>query len=461
MSDNLRTQSGPWCGGLTDTSVMIRASILRSVTTARVIVAENEQLSTNATAHDAVSLWADPDRSYRHQVVTFTPGGLRPDTNYFFRLELDGDVTRALPGRFRTAPRSGQPLGFRFALGGCAKPKLFGGTRPEAYKAIAGMSDLLFFFHLGDFHYENVGDESVVPRLEAYDDTLRREGVGDLFRQLPLAYCWDDHDFLGNNTEGGDPDNATARRFARDAYDIYVPHYPLASSTEGIYQSFRIGRVLFLLTDSRFAKSPRRGSGTSGKTVLGVNQKTWLKSELLRGKDLDLIVWASSIPWIGADDPGEDYWAGYATERAELCQHLVNTRHPQRVHDKRRRAHGGDRRWQSRRIRDEWARWLPCVSGRCARESRVGEGWTVLDGQRKRTAWTGHRGQPPVRRVRGRLRWRLRPSSQVDRLSRGEGHQHRHTAAPARVPGSPDLRRLLTVASIVARAQSLSPRRDR
>ncbi len=324
MSDNLRTQSGPWCGGLTDSSVMIRASILRSVTTARVIVAEDEALSTNATAHDAVSLWVDPDRSYRHQIVTFVPEGLKADTNYFFRLELDGDRTRALPGRFRTAPRSGEPLGFRFALGGCAKPKFFGGGRPEAYKALAGMSDLLFFFHLGDFHYENVGDESVVPRLEAYDDTLRREGIGELFRQLPLAYCWDDHDFLGNNSEGGDPDNQVARRFARDAYDIYVPHYPLASSTEGIYQSFRIGRVLFLLTDSRFAKSPRSGSGTSGKTVLGVNQKTWLKSELLRGKDLDLIVWASSIPWIGAEDAGEDYWAGYATERAELCQHLVD-----------------------------------------------------------------------------------------------------------------------------------------
>ena len=71
--------------------------------------------------------------------------------------------------------------------------------------------------------------------------------------------------------------------------------------------------MLFLLTDSRFSKSPRRGSGTSGKTVLGINQKAWLKSQLLRGKDLDLIVWAGSIPWIGAEEAGEDYWAGYAT----------------------------------------------------------------------------------------------------------------------------------------------------
>lgn len=323
MAEHLRTQAGPWIGGLSDTSVVIRASVLRSVAAALVIVAEDEALTVNVTRHAAASIWADPERSYRHQIATFVPNGLRPATRYFFRLELDGDVNRALPGRFRTAPPQGQGAGFRFALGGCARPKLFGGTRPEAYQAVAAQADLLFFFHLGDFHYRNIDDESVVPRLEAYDDALRRDGVGDLFRQLPLAYCWDDHDFLGNNSEGGDPRNAPARRFARDGYDVYVPHYPLASSAEGIHQSFQIGRVLFLLTDSRFSKSPRSGSGTSGKTVLGVNQKAWLKRELLRGKELDLIVWASSIPWIGPDEAGEDFWAGYATERAELCQHLV------------------------------------------------------------------------------------------------------------------------------------------
>jgi phosphodiesterase/alkaline phosphatase D-like protein len=325
MAINLRTQAGPWCGGLTDTSVQIRASVLRSVATARVIVAENEALSVNPTIFPATSMWSDPERKYRHRITTFNPRGLRPTTDYFFRLEIDGDMTKALPGRFRTAPPLSTPGGFRFALSGCAKPRfLFGGVRPEAYKAIAAMKDLLFFFHLGDFHYHNIDDKSVEPRLEAYDDTLRRDGVGDLFRDMPIAYCWDDHDFLGNNSDGGDPDNAVRRRFARDAYDLYVPHYPLASTTEGIYQSFQIGRVLFLLTDSRYAKSPSGGSGTSGKTVLGVNQKAWLKGELLRGKELDLIVWASSIPWIGPDDAGEDFWAGYGPERAELAQHLVD-----------------------------------------------------------------------------------------------------------------------------------------
>ncbi len=35
-------------------------------------------------------------------------------------------------------------------------------------------------------------------------------------------------------------------------------------------------------------------------------------------------MWASSIAWIGAEDAGEEFWAGYRAERAELCQHVVN-----------------------------------------------------------------------------------------------------------------------------------------
>jgi phosphodiesterase/alkaline phosphatase D-like protein len=322
MAMQLRTQAGPWTGGITDTSAVIRASVLKEVNSARAIVAESADLAVNPMAHPASNLWADPERTYRHKVATFQVTGLKPATAYFVQLELDGERDRALPCRFRTAPAIGSNASFSFACGSCARPFIFK-DKTEAYEALAAMPDLLFFLHLGDMHYKNIDDESLVPRLEAYDDTLRRDHVGDLFRQLPLAYCWDDHDFLGNNAEGGDPDYAVARRFARDAYQIYVPHYPLELPTDGISQSFQIGRVLFLLTDTRYSRSPRNLSGTSGKTMLGTNQKVWLKNRLLAGKELDLIVWANSVPWIGKDEPGEDYWAGYAHERQELAEFVV------------------------------------------------------------------------------------------------------------------------------------------
>src|SRR5688572_24917315 len=187
MAQQLRTQAGPWCGSLTDSSVAIRASVLKQVKALRVIVAVSDDMTQDPIPFPATSIWSDPNRSYRHKIVTFQPFGLQPNTQYFFRLELDGQLDRALPGNFRTAPRLGSPQGFSFACGGCARPPIFG-EKSEAYRALAGMNELLFFLHLGDFHYKDIGDDSIERRLEAYDDTLRRDFVGDLFRGLPIAY---------------------------------------------------------------------------------------------------------------------------------------------------------------------------------------------------------------------------------------------------------------------------------
>src|SRR5262245_13508006 len=99
MAQQLRTQAGPWSGGLTDTSVVIRASVLKEVNVLRVIVAESDDMSKNPVAHPVTSVWTDPERSYRHQIATFQPSALTPGTQYFFRLELDGQTDKALPGR--------------------------------------------------------------------------------------------------------------------------------------------------------------------------------------------------------------------------------------------------------------------------------------------------------------------------------------------------------------------------
>ena len=321
MAQALRTKAGPWCGAVTDTSATIRATLLKSATSSRLIVAEDEELTTGRMEFDARSIVSFPQTNYKPKIATFRAEGLHPDTQYHYQLEIDRTLGDALPGRFRTFPPAGSRSSFRFALGCCSKPKWFGGSRPEAYKAIC-REDALFFFHLGDFHYENINSDDMEPRLNAYDDMLRRDGIGDLIRTMPLVYGWDDHDFLGNNSEGGDPDNRITGRVARDAYDMYVPHYEFINPLDGIYQSFTVGRVLFLLTDTRSQKSPRSGSGTSAKTVLGPNQKLWLKSRLLAGKTMDLIVWANSIPWIGEAKPGEDFWAGYSEERRELANFI-------------------------------------------------------------------------------------------------------------------------------------------
>jgi alkaline phosphatase D len=86
-----------------------------------------------------------------------------------------------------------------------------------------------------------------------------------------------------------------------------------------IYQSFTVGRVRFLLTDSRSNRSPASDEDNEAKSVLGVAQKKWLKDELLAGKSkYPLVVWINSIPWIGKKKSGADRWWGFTTERDEI-----------------------------------------------------------------------------------------------------------------------------------------------
>lgn len=302
--------AGPWCGALTDSSVVVKASVFKTATAAKLVVANDPGLTAGRKEFPATSLLKTP--GYDYKTASFQATGLNPGKQYFYRIEFTSPSEASMPGRFRTAPAAGSPVGFQFGLASCAKANP-GDSRPEAYQSLVNIPNLLFFFHLGDYHYWNIETGDVATRLDGYDSGMRRPSVGDLFRQMPVAYTWDDHDFLGNNSMGGE--NATNAATARQAYDLYVPHYALPPADQGIYQSFQLGRVLFLQPDSRFHK---RATGT-GRTIYGATQKAWLKERLLHGKSLDLIVWANSVPWIAPADPEEDDWGGFAAERAELA----------------------------------------------------------------------------------------------------------------------------------------------
>src|SRR4029453_14204196 len=126
------------------------------------------------------------------------------------------------------------------------------------------------------------------------------------------------------------------------AYREAVPHYPLASADGPIYQAFTVGRVRFLLTDSRSARSAgttpggrdaaacavgrvrslltdSRSARSAGST-LGARQRAWLEAELRSGRDrYALVDWVSSIPWIDAPDPGADPRGGFAAEGGGLA----------------------------------------------------------------------------------------------------------------------------------------------
>jgi len=90
---------------------------------------------------------------------------------------------------------------------------------------------------------------------------------------------------------------------------------------EAIYYAFDIGRVRFIVCDSRSARSPASATDNADKTMLGATQKAWFKQELQAANGVyPLIVWVNTLPWIGVT--GDDGWYLYTNERHELADFI-------------------------------------------------------------------------------------------------------------------------------------------
>jgi phosphodiesterase/alkaline phosphatase D-like protein len=175
--------------------------------------------------------------------LTLTVQGLQPDTDYFYGVEVGG-VLRTEPasrGRLRTFP-----LGtgsFKIAFASCSDYRV---PNQSAFDAIAEERPLMFF-HMGDLHYNDTDSTNPEDYRENYDAVLNHPVQSALYRNVALAYMWDDHDFSGNDSDT----SAIGRDAARTVYRERTPHYPIAAAGGTMAQSFTIGRVRVIMTDNR------------------------------------------------------------------------------------------------------------------------------------------------------------------------------------------------------------------
>ena len=239
---------------------------------------------------------------------------LRPEKTYRYALQVNGRLDTAQSGRFRTFADG--PFSFRVALGACAQT---GSTHPVFGAVRRADPDL--FLHLGDMHYEDITATRPGPFRTAYHKVHASASQSRLFRSTALAYVWDDHDYGPNNSSR----QAPGQPIAQQVYREYVPHYPLARDdrTAPIYQAFTVGRVRFLLTDLRSARTPNDAPDSVRATMMGARQKQWFKRQLRQARDrYPVIAWVSSVPWIGKPGSSEDHWGGFAAERRELATYV-------------------------------------------------------------------------------------------------------------------------------------------
>ena len=294
-----------WVGAVTHESAVVKTKLAPQAA-ARLLV--------RAAGSEPVVFQPEPLSEPRGSVRTFRLRGLVAATRYTCTLEVNGKPATYPPATLRTFPTPRTAASFAFAFSSCART----GSEHQVFDTIR-RRDPAFFLHLGDLHYENISRDD--PRFfrAAWDTVLASTTQGALYRSVPLAHIWDDHDFGPNDADARTPSRDAARRVYRE----YAPHYPLPAGdgNAAICQAFSIARARFIMTDLRSERSPKKMPGGPRKTMLGASQKEWFKRELVESSRSHAVVfWASTVPWI--EDRG-DGWSAFADERREIANFIA------------------------------------------------------------------------------------------------------------------------------------------
>lgn len=271
------------------------------------------RLATSTSALMSSPTYTSAQSTANHR-VKLTATGLTSATTYYYAAEINGTLD-ATVGTFRTRNTSASTL--RIAFAGDA----VSGSNHTVYSSILSESPD-FFIHLGDLHYQDIDVDNPDLFFAAYDGVLAQTRPAALFRNVPIVYAWDDHDYGPNDSDGSSIPRKTSLR----AYRRAVPHFTLESATvtDPIYHSFEATIagvvVMFIVTDLRSAANPKSATDNASKTMMGATQKTWFKALFANAANDDkLFVWICSRVWGGATTAGADHWGGFNTERVELA----------------------------------------------------------------------------------------------------------------------------------------------
>jgi len=192
-------------------------------------------------------------------------------------------------------------------------------------------STMQFFIHLGDMHYRDIAVDNTLLYIDAYNSVFSSTRQNLCWRNLPMYYMWDDHDYGPNDSDK----TSVSRLAAFTAYtarvpsptlpkDLFVPSSPYYSSSSPYY-SFVRGRVRFIVTDTRSQREPKGAypSTSPSQQVFSAAQKAWFFNEMLTAKNNNqIIVWANTFPWIAPIENGRDDWGGYHYARMEIVNFI-------------------------------------------------------------------------------------------------------------------------------------------
>lgn len=243
----------------------------------------------------------------KHEITGLTAG-----TTYFYGIERNGTLDTTSILSTKTLPAGDS---FKFAHASCMQNN-------STTTAIFGVMDTFdpdIFLHLGDWHYDDNSTATVASQEESFASQIAGNSTfGTFLATTPFAYETSDHDAGANNFS---PGPQTHTPFLRTALTQMMPHYDLADSA-GLQQTFVIGRVRFIMCDTRSYRSANSATDNSSKTMLGATQKAWLFTQLSQPEPVKVITF--DAPWIGAPVAGDDDWTSFTTERTEIVNYITS-----------------------------------------------------------------------------------------------------------------------------------------
>lgn len=317
-----------WTGAQSDGGIVVTTKLdVPNGAMARLAVSPHEDFSADVRF--------GPGAEVTDGLIKLSADGLDADAQYHCAVRVEDTVYLKKRGRFSTLPMAGTPTSFLIAFGSCSRSPF----TTETYSRIQARGPLAFV-HLGDWLYPDYGgiDQQVwIGHIaEAFRDDVRSA----LHRQVPTYYIWDDHDFGPNDSHGldinGEP--VAYRQSRLDGYRQLVPHPPL-DSEEGsspIYYSVDIGRARLVMTDGRSTRHPKNKPDDASKSMLGAEQKAWLKTQFdwLHSNPDRVMIWANTMPWIVGKGSNRDDWGGFDTERQDLVDYFTGVTGPGNVSDR-------------------------------------------------------------------------------------------------------------------------------
>lgn len=304
--------TGPWSGAVTP-SGWVSGYRLVGASSARLVVSTDPALSSPVYGPAAA-----PDSD---GMVKLSVSGLNADTLYHFGVEADGALLPNGRGEVRTFPAAGAAASYSVWFGSCQW------TQPadQTYAAILGRSGpygrALMGVHMGDLNYRDWGASATPADIFGqHMISLGSSSMAPNLARIPFNYMWDNHDWGGDGSDA----NAPAGPLVAAQYRRVFPHYTLpASNGRGGYHSWTIGRVRFIQIDPRSYRSPEAAPDGPGKTMLGVEQMSWLQAQLVEAEPVKVI--CGNIYW-RHDSANSGRWGSYGTEFTAINEWIAENR---------------------------------------------------------------------------------------------------------------------------------------